>query len=63
MIEDTDGGDQLQIKLKNKNWKNKIDQYKLDPTLKWKFAEITEINETNFKFKIINEKINKYRKY
>ena len=46
-------------KIKNKNWKNKIDQYKLDPTLKWKFAEITEINETNFKFKIINEKINK----
>ena len=46
-------------KIKNKNWKNKIDQYKLDPTLKWKFAEITEINETNLKFKIINEKIKK----
>ena len=46
-------------KIKNKNWKNKIDQYKLDPTLKWKFAEITEINETNLKFKIINEKITK----
>ena len=46
-------------KIKNKNWKNKIDQYKLDPTLKWKFAEITEINETNLKFKIIDEKIKK----
>ena len=46
-------------KIKNKNWKNKIEQYKLDPTLKWKFAEISEINEANLKFKIIDEKIKK----
>ena len=42
-------------KLKNRNWKNKIDEFKLDPTLKWKFAEILEINETEIKFKIINQ--------
>ena len=34
MIEEEDGEVQLQIKFKNKNWKNKILQYKLDPTLK-----------------------------
>ena len=42
-------------KLKNGNWKNKIDKFKLDPTLKWKFAEILEINETEINFKIINQ--------
>ena len=42
-------------KLKNRNWKNKIDEFKLDPTLKWKFAEILEINESEIKFKIINQ--------
>ena len=42
-------------KLKNRNWKNKIDKFKLDPTLKWKFAEILEINETEINFKIINQ--------
>ena len=42
-------------KLKNGNWKNKIDEFKLDPTLKWKFAEILEINETDINFKIISQ--------
>ena len=42
-------------KLKSRNWKNKIDEFKLDPTLKWKFAEILEINETEINFKIINQ--------
>ena len=42
-------------KLKNGNWRNKIDEFKLDPTLKWKFAEILEINETEINFKIINQ--------
>ena len=42
-------------KLKNGNWKNKIDEFKLDPTLKWKFAEILQINETEINFKIINQ--------
>ena len=32
-------------KVKNKNWEKKVAQFKLDPTLNWKKAEITEINE------------------
>ena len=31
-------------KLKNANWKKEIDKYKLDPTLNWHFAEVTELN-------------------
>ena len=45
--------------LKNKNWKNKLDTYKLDPTLGWKFAEIQDLNDTEINFKIINEKVKK----
>ena len=30
---------------------------KLDPTLKWKIAEIIEINESDIVFKIIDSKI------
>ena len=43
-------------KIKNKNWKNKIDNFKLDPTLNWKFAEITEIHDNQIKIKILNQK-------
>jgi penicillin-binding protein 1A len=43
-------------KLKNKNWKLKIDKFKLDPTLKWEFAEIKEINNSLIKIIIINKK-------
>ena len=43
-------------KLKNKNWKLKVDKFKLDPTLKWEFAEIREINNSQIKFIIINKK-------
>ena len=37
-------------KIKNKNWKNIISSYKLDPTLNWNVAEIVSIknNEINF---------------
>ena len=45
----------LTNKLKNRNWKNKIDALKLDPTLNWKFAEILEIKETEISFQIINQ--------
>ncbi len=38
-------------KLKNPNWKNKVDSFKIDPTLNWKIAEIIEINENIVKFK------------
>ena len=44
-------------KIKNQNWKNKLDKIKLDPTLNWKFAEILELNESTIKFKIISKKI------
>ena len=40
----------------DKNWKKKLDKFKLDPTLNWYFAEITELNNFKIKFKIINEK-------
>jgi len=42
-------------KIKNKNWKNKILQYKLDPTLQWNIAEIVSINDSQINFRIINE--------
>ena len=45
-------------KLKNMNWKKKLKQYKLDPTLNWKFAEIVDLNNTEIKIKIINDEKN-----
>ncbi len=38
-------------KLKNKKWQKKIDQFKIDPTLNWKKAEILEISLSRIKFK------------
>ena len=43
-------------KFKNKNWENKLKQYKLDPTLEWHFAEIIEIDSKGIIFKTLNEK-------
>ena len=45
-------------KIKNKNWKSTISQYKLDPTLNWHFAEIISLNDGQINFKILNEKDN-----
>ena len=45
-------------KIKDKNWKNKLNKFKLDPTLKWKIAEITSLNDLEVKFRIINDKKN-----
>ena len=42
-------------KIKHKNWKNKLDKFKLDPTLKWELAEIIEVNNLQLKFKTINK--------
>ena len=42
-------------KIKNDNWKKKISQYKLDPTLNWHIAEIVIVNDDNLKFKLIGE--------
>ncbi len=43
-------------KLKDKNWENKIKNYKLDPTLNWNFAEITFFDDKSIRFKILNDK-------
>ena len=41
-------------KIKNKNWENKILQYKLDPTLEWNIAEIMSVSESKINFRVIN---------
>ncbi len=46
----------LTNKIKDKKWKAKIEDYKLDPTLNWKFAEVIDVNNDDLKFKILNEK-------
>ncbi len=40
-------------KLKDINWKNKIKKIKIDPTLKWKIAEITSVDENSVYFKTL----------
>ena len=42
-------------KIKNQNWKNTINNYKLDPTLNWHLAEIISVDVEKINFKIINE--------
>ena len=42
-------------KIKDKNWKNKLEKFKLDPTLKWQAAEIKNLNNDKIDFKIINK--------
>jgi len=41
--------------FKNKNWKEKINKIKLDPTLNWKIAEITNIYGSKIEIKIVND--------
>jgi len=41
-------------KLKNNNWKEKLDNFKIDPTLEWKLAEILTIDENGFNIKTFN---------
>ena len=43
-------------KLKDKNWKKKIEKFKLDPTLNWEFAEIVGINNSEIQFEIFKKK-------
>ncbi len=45
-------------KIKNKNWKEKVNKLKLDPTLDWKVAEVIQINNNNIKFETLNDKKN-----
>ena len=46
-------------KIKNKNWQSIISRYKLDPTLDWKFAEITSFDNNKIQFQIIDKNKNK----
>ncbi len=45
-------------KNQNKNWEKKINQYKLDPTLNWKLAEIIGLDENKIKFRLVKKKEN-----
>ena len=38
-------------KIKNKNWKNRINQFKIDPTLNWNLAEIISSDDNELRFK------------
>ncbi len=40
-------------KFKNKEWKKKINNLKIDPTLNWQVAEIISLNENNINFKTL----------
>ena len=39
---------------KNKNWEKKVAQFSLDPTLNWNLVEIISVNNSQIKFKKIN---------
>ena len=41
-------------KIKNKNWKKIIENKKLDPTLNWKIAEITNVTDIGVDIKLMN---------
>ncbi len=43
-------------KLRNKNWKKTLSNYKLDPTLNWYFAEIISLNENEIKIELTKKK-------
>ncbi len=45
-------------KIKNKNWKEKVNKFKLDPTLDWKVAEVIQVNNNDIKFETLNDKKN-----
>ena len=43
-------------KIRDKNWQDKISQYKLDPTLNWNLAEIISLENNEIKFQLIDKK-------
>ena len=49
--------------IRNKNWKNSIKRYKLDPTLNWHFAEIISLDDNKIEFKIINNNKDEIKSY
>ena len=42
-------------KIKNKKWENKVNNFKLDPTLKWNLVEITSFDQNKINFKTIDQ--------
>ncbi len=42
-------------KNRDKKWEDKINRYKLDPTLNWQFVEVLSLDETQLKFKTIHK--------
>ena len=53
MIKDMVGEDQLQTRFGSKLEK-KIDQFNLDPTLKWELAEITQLDNSKIYFNLLS---------
>ena len=47
-------------KIQNKNWKKKISNYKLDPTLNWNIAEIVSLSNEKIDFRIFDENIKNF---
>ena len=43
-------------KFKNKNWKDKVNKFKLDPSLNWEVAEIIRLDDSLINFKITSGK-------
>ncbi len=43
-------------KVNNKNWEKKVAQFKLDPTLNWKLAEVISLDDNKIEFAILNKK-------
>ena len=55
MIEGMDGGP-ITNKFKDNNWEEVIESTKIDKTLKWKFAEVNEVEENKINIQILDEK-------
>ena len=48
-------------KFKDKNWQNKILQFKLDPSLKWNIVVILSIDNNQINFEAIDKKNSKFK--
>ena len=46
-------GGEITNKFRNKNWKKKVNNLKIDPTLNWELAEILNIDESELVFRTI----------
>ena len=48
-------------KFKNKNWQNKISQFKLDPSLEWRIVEILSIDNNEINFETVDKRGSKFK--